>query len=216
MSRWAVLHCTAFRNVKHILNLFFVRFELGRLIVLVIIAITLTLFIADSNVVAERLFQSPTSPSAQPLPTQPPPPPPTQPPPATQPPTQPPPAEQPSTEQSSEQSPPQQSTEPSESTTETEPPVSEPLPEGSEPPPFIQPTVETQGDSFDEDQSFSDEEEASSSNFILDRVELIDSVVVSGAYVWLCCGAILLLLIPLLFLFLQIRGQIKIQREEDY
>jgi len=202
MSRWAVLHCTAFRNVKHILNLFFVRFELGRLIVLVIIAITLTLFIADNNVVAERLFQSPTSPSAQPLPTQPPP---------TQPATQPPPAEQPSTEQSTEQ----QSTEPSESTTETEQPVSEPLPEGSEPPPFIQPTAETQVDSFEGDQSFSNEE-ASSSNFILDRVELIDSIVVSGAYVWLCCGAILLLLIPLLFLFLQIRGQIKIQREEDY
>lgn len=59
-------------------------------------------------------------------------------------------------------------------------------------------------------------EDSGSSNFILDQAELIDTVVVSTAYVWLCCGIGLFLLIPLVFLFLQIRGRTKIVREEIY
>lgn len=50
----------------------------------------------------------------------------------------------------------------------------------------------------------------------LDQAELIDTVVVSTAYIWLCCGIGLFLLIPLAFLFLQIRGRTKIAREEIY
>lgn len=217
MSRWAILHFSDFRNLKHIFKLFFVRFEVGRLVALAIIAISLTFFIADDSAVADRLFQSPASPPAQPPPTQPPPPP-TQPPPTQPPPTQPPPTPQPAEQPApTEQPQAQPTTQPSESIIESESPVPEPSLEGNKPPPFVQPTVETQADSFEEERTFSvEDEEASSSNFILDRVELIDSIVVSGAYVWLCCGAVLLLLIPLFFLFLQIRGQIKIQREEDF
>lgn len=209
MSQWAVVYFTAFRNLKHILSLFFIHSELRRLAILFIIAITLTLFIADDRAVASRLFQSPASPPAQPAPAQQPPP--TQPPPAQQPPAEQLPTETQSTDQSSTEP----TVESSESTTEFESPVPEPLPEGSGPPPFIQPTVEAGGDSLEEEGDFVEDEEGSS-NFILDRVELVDSVVVSGAYVWLCCGVLLLLLIPLFFLFLQIRGQIKIQREENY
>ncbi|MCB0167511.1 MAG: hypothetical protein KDI79_25000 [Anaerolineae bacterium] len=59
-------------------------------------------------------------------------------------------------------------------------------------------------------------ESQGSPNFILDQAELIDTVVVSTAYVWLCCGIGLFLLIPLVFLFLQIRGRTKIIKEEIY
>jgi hypothetical protein len=52
--------------------------------------------------------------------------------------------------------------------------------------------------------------------FILDQAELIDTVVVSGAYVWLCCGVSLFLLVPLVLLFVYIRGRSKIIREEGY
>ena len=208
MGRWAVFYCTVFRNLKHSLYQFFIHFELGRLAALLVIAFTLTLFIADGSATAEKLFQSPASPVSQPPPAQ------------QQPPTQ---QQQPSEQSSNEapEAPPpeQSSTEPtpesSDSTTESQSPAPEPLPEGSGPPPFVQPTVEIGGDNFEAEDEFLDEE-ASSSNFILDRVELVDSIVVSGAYVWFCCGVFLLLLIPLIFLFLQIRGQIKIRQEEDF
>ncbi len=58
-------------------------------------------------------------------------------------------------------------------------------------------------------------EPQSSRNFILDQVELIDTVVVSGAYVWLCCGVGLFLLIPIFLLVIYIRGRSKIQKQED-
>ncbi|MCB0192927.1 MAG: hypothetical protein KDJ65_13365 [Anaerolineae bacterium] len=60
------------------------------------------------------------------------------------------------------------------------------------------------------------DDEEGSRNFILDQAELIDTVVVSTAYIWLCCGIGLFLLIPLVFLFLQIRGRHKIIKEEIY
>jgi hypothetical protein len=59
-------------------------------------------------------------------------------------------------------------------------------------------------------------EETEDANFILDRAEFIDTVVVSTAYVWLCCGIVIFLLIPLVFLFLQIRGRTKMSRENIY
>jgi hypothetical protein len=55
----------------------------------------------------------------------------------------------------------------------------------------------------------------SSSNLIVDQAEFVDTVIVTTAYVWLCCGIILILLIPLIFLFLHIRGRSKILKEEQ-
>lgn len=60
------------------------------------------------------------------------------------------------------------------------------------------------------------EEESGRSNFILDQAELIDTAVVSGAYIWLCCGVSLFLLVPLALLFVYIRGRSKIIKEEGY
>jgi hypothetical protein len=68
-----------------------------------------------------------------------------------------------------------------------------------------------------EDRLAGDElEEEGDADFTLDRAELIDSVVVSTAYVWLCCGIIIFLLIPLAFLFLQIRGRTRMSQEDIY
>ena len=54
------------------------------------------------------------------------------------------------------------------------------------------------------------------SNFILDQAELIDTVVVTGAWVWLCCGILLLLVVPLFFVVMYIRGRRKIIDQEGY
>jgi hypothetical protein len=68
-----------------------------------------------------------------------------------------------------------------------------------------------------EERRIEDEfEETGEANFILDRAEFIDTVVVSTAYVWLCCGIVIFLMIPLVFLFLQIRGRTKMSRENIY
>jgi hypothetical protein len=45
---------------------------------------------------------------------------------------------------------------------------------------------------------------------------LIDTVVVSSAYIWLCCGVSLFLLVPLFLLFVYIRGRSKIMQEENF
>ena len=63
------------------------------------------------------------------------------------------------------------------------------------------------------DDEFEETEEA---NFILDRAEFIDTMVVSTAYVWLCCGVVIFLMIPLVFLFLQIRGRTRMSRDNIY
>lgn len=54
------------------------------------------------------------------------------------------------------------------------------------------------------------------SQMVVDQAEFIDTVVVSFAYVWLCCGIVLILVIPLVFLFLHIRGRSKMLKEEQY
>jgi len=92
--------------------------------------------------------------------------------------------------------------------TETVPPESQPLP-----PPIAQPTPQPRTSN---QESQLEEEGDGSSNFILDQAEFIDTVVVSGAYVWLCCGITFFLLIPLVFLFLQIRGQLKLRKKDDH
>ncbi len=59
-----------------------------------------------------------------------------------------------------------------------------------------------------------EDEEGGSRNFILDRAEFIDSIIVSGAYVWVCCGIGLLLLAPLFLLVVEIRGRSKRRRRD--
>lgn len=60
------------------------------------------------------------------------------------------------------------------------------------------------------------EEEESSGNLILDRAEFVDTVIVSGAYVWLCCGVGLFLIVPLFLLFVYIRGRSKMINSENF
>ena len=174
----------------------------ARLPVLFISALILTLFLASGNVTADKLFQSPQSPQSPP--PQPPPeqPAPEQPQPEQPAPEQPqPPAEQPSTDQ-----------------TAVEP--SSPIQPTNEaaPAPTLEPLAPvTTGDEVAPADEY---QEAPSRNedtpMVLDEAELIDSIVVSGAYLWLCCGVILLLLIPLVMLILYIRGRSKIVNEEGF
>jgi hypothetical protein len=95
------------------------------------------------------------------------------------------------------------------------PAATPPAPEqaGAEPAPPQPAPSSRRGESEDR---FAGDETEEDSNFILDQAEFIDTVVVSTAYAWLCCGIIVFLLIPLAFLFLQIRGRTKISREEPY
>ena len=201
-----VFNVMIIQTIKQMILFFVTKSEARRLALLLLGAIVVTFMIADNNADAGVLFQSPASPPAEaPLP----PPQPAEQTPAQPPPEQPP-VEQPPTEQAPAESPPQESTEttsPANPEATTEPTLST----GSEPPPLPQPTPLSPGR---EDRFSGEEEESSGSNFILDRIEFIDTVVVSGAYVWLCCGAVLLLLVPLAFILLQIRGQLKIRREE--
>jgi predicted component of type VI protein secretion system len=58
------------------------------------------------------------------------------------------------------------------------------------------------------------EETGGGSNFILDQAELIDTMVVSGARLWMCCGILFFLLIPVFMLIVYIRGRSKLRRQE--
>ena len=203
MSHWADCYSLCFRLLKSIRRRTFMRSGSGRLSALLMLAIALTLFIADENAVADMLFQSPASPPAQP--------------PAQEAPADAAPAAQPPAQEApAQQSPPPLPTDTIESVSPIAP-VEEPtatpaLSTSTEPPEFVQPTPLPRSRSRDE---LAADEEQTSSQFILDQVEFVDTIVVSGAYAWLCCGIMLLLLLPLIFLLLQIRGQIKIRREEE-
>jgi len=164
---------------------------------LLIISIVIALWGTDNNVTADMLFQSPASPPPAPVDESAPPPEPA------------PPAEQPAaTEPPADDAAPEQSpTEPAPNGQPQgeQPPPAEPAPELDEPPPA-------------ERRNFpprEDPEPTADRNFILDQAELIDSVVVSGAYIWLCCGVGLFLLIPLFLLVVYIRGRSKIQKQDD-
>ena len=176
----------------------------ARLTLLFVIALSLTFFLASGNVTAERLFQSPQSPPAQPPPEQPAPeqPAPEQPAPEQPAPEQPqPPAEQPATDQTTvQQSSPIQPTDEAAPAPTLEPLA--PVTAGDDPAP---------GNDYQEPPPVDED-----TPMVLDEAELIDSVFVSLAYVWLCCGVILLLLIPLVLLILYIRGRSKIVNEEGF
>jgi cytoskeletal protein RodZ len=51
------------------------------------------------------------------------------------------------------------------------------------------------------------EEQGASSGVVVNEVELIDTVVEWFAYLWLCVGVAIILVVPFLFLFLQVRGK---------
>ncbi len=208
-----------------------------RLALLLVVAIFLTLWVATGNVDANMLFQSPQSPPVQPAAEQPPvaqppveQPPAQQPPPAEQPPAEQPPAEQAPVEQPPAEQPPAEQA-PVEQPPAEQPPA-EPAPAEQSPPeqpasdiapPAAEPAAPTAPPEQPVPQPISREreeaplnEEEGSSNFILDQVELIDTVVVSGAYIWLCCGVGLFLFVPLLLLFVYIRGRSKIIQEQNF
>jgi hypothetical protein len=180
---------------------------------LFVAALCFTLLLASGNVTAEMLFQSPQSPPQQPPPEQQPPAeqPPAEQPPADQPPAEQPPAEQPPAEQPPAEQPPAEQP-PAIQPSTMQSPVAQPpaeQPPGQEPLP-AEPVQPVGGTDFN---YAADEEDP---NLVLDEAELIDSVVVSGAYVWLCCGVILFLVVPLSLLLLYIRGRSRITKEEDF
>ncbi|MBN1217597.1 MAG: hypothetical protein JXM69_01610 [Anaerolineae bacterium] len=187
-----------------------------RLLLLFVMALFLTLQLASGNVTAEMSFQSPQSP------------PPAEQPPVEQPPSEQPPAEQPPIEQPPAEQPPSEQP-PAEQPPIEQPPVEQPPAEQPpiEQPPVEQPPAEQQPsgpapapleplpplDTTDDENVGAGDVE---SPMVLDEAELIDTIIVSGAYVWLCCGVILLLLIPLALLILYIRGRGKIIEEEGF
>jgi hypothetical protein len=163
----------------------------GRLALLLAAAIFLSIWIAAHQVDADVLFQSPASP-----------------PPGApgldqtlpESPIVQPPVEQPPVEQSPVEVPP-----------EAAPPAVEAGNPAAPLPPTAEPVRRER-----EEEPIEPEESGGPSQFILDQAELIDTVVVSGAYIWLCCGVSLFLLVPLALLFVYIRGRSKIIREEGY
>ncbi len=54
--------------------------------------------------------------------------------------------------------------------------------------------------------------ETGTSNWIFDQAEFIDTIVLFGSWIWLCCGIGIFLLVPLVMLLLQIRGHSKIKK----
>ena len=174
----------------------------ARLPLLFAVALILTLFLASGNVTAERLFQSPQSPPAQP--------PPEQPVPEQPAPEQPqPPAEQPASDQTTVEQP------ATDQTAVEQPAPAQPTSEAAAAPTLEPLAPVTTGDEVDQVEEYRELPPSNEDTpMVLDEAELIDSIFVSFAYIWLCCGVILLLLIPLGLLILYIRGRSKIVNEE--
>jgi type IV secretory pathway VirB10-like protein len=238
MNQWAL----PITNPKKGQFLFSQLMGFKRLLLFFVIATLFTLWLVNGNrVTAEMLFQSPQSPlspveqppAEQPQPAQqsss------TEQAPAEQPPAEQPPAEQPQPAQqspgeqapveqpqSAEQSPGEQAPveQPSNEQSATE--IESPDAPADEASTELAPPEESSPESNRparerESETFLDEtNEETARNFILDQVELIDTAVVSGAYIWLCCGVGLFLLVPMFMLILYIRGRNKVINEEDY
>ena len=161
--------------------------RLGQIGLLLILSMTIALWGANNNVTADMLFQSPASP-----------------PPAEDGGNGAPPPPEPAPESAPAEQPAPDEPAPAPSP-EEQPPLPEPAPEFSEPP-------------ASEERNFppaANPEPTASRNFILDQVEMIDAVVVSGAYIWLCCGVGFFLLIPIFLSVIYIRGRSKLQKQED-
>lgn len=225
MGRWALFYAT----ILQLYRKFFQENGAGRLALFLVAATLLVFVIAGKNVAAEVLFQSPQSPPTEPEPTAPPPPP--EPTPLPPPSPTPEPVEVAPVPQESIQVEP----------TEAPPPTEEPLPAVEEaaieqqvveptvtPPPTAAPTAEPElqaevapGELEPQPIERSRGQETAAEaeedrNFILDQAELIDTVAVSGAYVWLCCGFGLLLMAPLSLLLLYVRGRSRVLQDEDF
>lgn len=194
----------------------------ARLVALLLGSILISLWLASSNVRANSLFQSPASPvtpaEANQPPAEPQPPAQPQPPAAEQPaPEQQPPAEpQPPPEQPPDQPQPQQ---PLESQLSPDAAAPTPSTQELEPPPLTgaeQPTTTTGQSRREREEQEQADAADESPNFILDQAEFIDTVVVSGAYIWLCCGVLLFLLVPVFMLVLYVRGRSKLGRDEGF
>lgn len=181
-----------------------------RLVALLLGSIVISLWLANSSVTADSLFQSPASP-VMPLPENQPP--------AEVPPFEQPPLEQPPAEQPFDQPQPQQPVEsqPPADTAAPVPPAQEldspPLMTEEQP---AQPTPATSRSRRERDEQAQPVDTAGTPNFILDQAEFIDTVVVSGAYLWLCCGVMLFLLVPIFMLVLYIRGRSKLGPDEGF
>ncbi|MFN8457302.1 MAG: hypothetical protein U0401_22035 [Anaerolineae bacterium] len=162
-----------------------------RLILLLVASAGLTLWLASGQANADFLFQSPASPVSPPEvdPTQP----------QLQPLVEPPPGQQQPVGQ---------------------PPVVDP----NAPPPVQSspglaaptPARPVKPSRRNQDDQPVEETNAGPANFILDQAELIDTIVVTGAWVWLCCGILLILIVPLFFVVVYIRGRRKIIDQEGY
>lgn len=170
---------------------FFIRSGLARLALLLAASVGLTLWLASGQANANFLFQSPESP-----------PPFFEPDPFISPfdqvsPIEQPPIEQPPLEQSSPF---------------IDPNAPPPLPAEAAPAPPLPPEPGRRN----REERPREEANTGPSNFILDQAELIDTVVVTGAWMWLCCGILLLLVVPLFFVVMYIRGRRKIIDQEGY
>lgn len=232
MSQRALFEVKASEHLQTLDEVRSRRAGLMRVGLLLMAAILLTLWLVRGSATAAGLFQSPQSPPAEPQAVEQPAPaeepPPAEPPPAEeapaaqeQPAQQSAPAEQPSVQESPLESPAQEpapspeAAEPApgsgEGSTDDVSPAGQESPEASGRPPRSR--------ERDEEAALiveSAEENASVRDFILDRAEFIDTVVVSGAYLWLCCGLGLFLLVPLFMVVLYIRGRSKVIAEEEY
>jgi len=172
-------------------------------LILFLIAVAVTFAVSNNNVLAGAMLQSPVSPAGQP------------PQPDTPAEAQPAPA-QPNPQQAAPQ--PQTDGAAIESVSPVSPvqPAAVQSADLETPPELLPPPLPAPRQSQQDDSLYFDEEPPNDQSLILDQAELIDTVVVSTAYVWLCCGIVLILLIPLIFLFLQIRGRSKILKEEQF
>jgi len=119
-----------------------------------------------------------------------------------------------------------------EPTAEVQPDTSiEEAPVEVEPTPIeiVEPTIETQPDTsieieptippiqpptLEPRQLETNDNEKGSRGFIFDRAEFIDTILVFGSYLWICCGSILFLSVPLFLLLLQIRGSSKLRKKK--
>lgn len=210
MSRWALLNFMTSQNRQHLLGrLIFPGAGTKRLVLLFAVSIVFTAWIKNTDATAGLLFQSPqSSPVEQPPAEQPP----VQQPPAEQPPASQPAPEQPVEQPASQPAPAEQS--PDVEAIPSESPLAEPDSETLIAPGEALPESIGPDDTGSVEFDVNEETEGGVRNFILDRVELIDTIVVSGAYIWLCCGVILFLLVPVFMLILYIRGRSKIMQEE--
>ena len=219
MGQWALFYAT----ILQLYRKFFQENGAGRLALFFVAATLFVFVIAGKNVTAEVLFQSPQSPPAEPEPTAPPPPP--EPTPLPPPSPTPEPVEVTPAPQESIQVEP----------TEAPPPTEEPLPAAEEaaieqqaveptvaPPPTAEPELQAEIAPVELEPVERSRERAEVAetedgrNFILDQAELIDTVAISGAYIWLCCGFGLLLMAPLSLLLLYVRGRSRVLQDEGF